>query len=194
MPNRRRNTTSSTRATSSHGSKANETNEADEVPPALPALQGHLVAHEESQGSADIRRSIFEPLAKLLPTVENFSNDTEQDAVEWLSMFELWTQMSNLTKPEKCIFLLARLQGPAKDWQNTLTDEIRMNWDVLLPQFKAAFLGDENKQRYSRLLKERRQGEDEPVMAYYWAMLKLIKRSNPNMDEQSKIACFSDGL
>src|SRR5690606_4767864 len=97
------------------------------------------------QGSSIQKRSTLENLFHSLPVIEPFYGKIEEDAIEWIKLFEAWAKANGISDEGKCFHLLGQLRGSAKTWADALPIEEKMQWKMLTEKFQDAFVSHQNK-------------------------------------------------
>ena len=110
------------------------------------------------------------------------------DAEMWLASFEKYANFRHMTPENKLTFLPVLMKDSASDWYDTLTEEVRTNWQLLHDRFKERFAdSDVMKWQKASKLWSRDQGQYESVDAFVTALQKIAKSAAVN-DEMLRYA------
>ena len=131
-------------------------------------------------------------LLKNVPPVENFTGAKEQDPVTWLEDIEALFNATKIDNADRRRLLPLHLGEEAKKWYRSGTfDE---DYEQFKKQFLEAFKSPVYKLQLSAKLMNRKQGLEESVQSYYYDVLSLCNRFNPNMEEDEKVVYVLRGL
>lgn len=131
-------------------------------------------------------------LLKNVPPIEHFSGENSQDPVSWLEDIEAIFDATKTEPVDRRRLLPLHLADEAKKWYRSATfDDDYASFKI---QLIKAFTSPLYKLQLSSKLTSRRQGLDESVQAYYYDVLDLCHRFNPNMEEDEKVVHILRGL
>lgn len=106
-----------------------------------------------------------------------FSNKDHSGAKarDWLKKFNMYVEMANLGKIQKCQLFEMYARGEVLDWYKQLMPGTKKDWSVLSKLFVKQFCEDEQssmKRYYSA-----KQGEDQTPQQYFWKLNSLGKKA-----------------
>jgi hypothetical protein len=131
-------------------------------------------------------------LLKGVQPVEIFTGADEQDPVTWLQSVDELFDATKIDKNDRRRFLPMYFGEDVKKWYRS--DVQNSEYDEFKKQFIATFTSSTHKLKISTKLINRRQGNDESVQSYYYDILALCARFNPDMKEDEKILYLLRGL
>ena len=108
---------------------------------------------------------------------KHFSNKDHSGAKarEWLKRFNMYVEMANLGKIQKCQMFEMYARGEVLDWYRQLMPGIKKDWTLLAKFFASQFCEDEQssmKKYYSA-----KQTEEQTPQQYYWKLNSLGKKA-----------------
>jgi len=106
-----------------------------------------------------------------------FSNKDHSGAKarDWLKKFNMYVEMANLGKIQKCQLFEMYAKGEVLDWYKQLVPGIKKDWNLLSKFFVKQFCEDEQssmKRYYSA-----KQGEDQSPQQYFWKLNSMGKKA-----------------
>lgn len=170
-----------TRATSEEQAQAN--------------LQRYEVQREEKRLKRQDKMAINLPtqlLVKGMQPVEQFTGADEQDPVTWLQSIDELFDATKIAKADRRQYLPLYFNDDVKKWYRS--EEHPEEYEQFKKKFIDAFTSSVQKLKISTKLMNRRQGNEESVQAYYYDVLALCHRFNPNMQDDEKLLYLLRGL
>ncbi|CAF3533483.1 unnamed protein product [Rotaria socialis] len=131
-------------------------------------------------------------LLKGVQSVEIFTGVDEQDPLTWLQNIEELFEATKVDKNDRRRLLPMYFGDDVKKWYRS--EDHSSDYDDFKNQFVNAFTSSVHKLKISTKLMNRRQGNDESVQSYYYDILALCARFNPEMREDEKILYLLLGL
>ncbi|CAF2132919.1 unnamed protein product [Rotaria magnacalcarata] len=131
-------------------------------------------------------------LLKGVQSVEIFTGVDEQDPLTWLQNIEELFEATKVDKNDRRRLLPMYFGDDVKKWYRS--EDHSSDYDDFKNQFVNAFTSSVHKLKISTKLMNRRQGNDESVQSYYYDILALCARFNPEMREDEKILYLLRGL
>jgi hypothetical protein len=131
-------------------------------------------------------------LLKGIQPVEIFNGADEQDPITWLQTVEEIFDAIKVDKNDRRRFLPMYFGEDVKKWYRS--EEQNSDYDEFKKEFINAFTSSTYKFKISTKLMNRRQSSDEPVQSYYYDVLALCTRFNPEMREDENILYLLRGL
>lgn len=124
-----------------------------------------------------------------------FSGKYPEKAMQFLRQWErLLAAYPNWTDNERVNFFGLNLEERALAWfESIVKKKPRIKWQEIRQEFKKKYVEADDITTLESL-KTRRQGPNESVADYHWAMEELCAMNNPNMSEKKKIGWFLSGL
>ncbi|KAL3887392.1 hypothetical protein ACJMK2_027334 [Sinanodonta woodiana] len=122
--------------------------------------------------------------------LEIFQGDQTQNPVTWLEHFMNWAKFYELSEPKILNAFPFHLQGHAKIWYDTLSDNEKNDWCTLVTAFKSRFHNDDVILDLSIL--QTQQGSSESVLDYLSRLLRLA--TNKPISDQVLLAVALNGL
>jgi hypothetical protein len=166
--------------------------------------QANLKRYEETREEKRLRRQQkqqddnmtsnlpIQLLAKGIQPVEIFTGADEQDPVTWLQAIDELFDATKVDKNDRRRLLPMYFGEDVKKWYRS--EEQNSEYDEFKRQFINTFTSSTHKLKISTKLMNRRQGNDESVQSYYYDILALCARFNPDMQEDEKILYLLRGL
>ena len=96
-------------------------------------------------------------------------------ARDWLKKFNIYVDIANLGKSQKCQMFEMYARGEVLDWYKQLMPSVKRDWDNLLKYFIMQFCEDDQssmKKYYSA-----KQGEDQTPQQYFWKLNNLGRKA-----------------
>lgn len=122
------------------------------------------------------------------------ASETDLKARDWLDFFERYVAFKEMHDGRVCAYFGLLMRGPAEVWWNALSQSDRTNYKGLRQRFLENFANEElHKLRAATEMHTRKQGQNESVMEYYTAMVKLTK-SLPAITEEVLYYLVLNGL
>jgi len=131
-------------------------------------------------------------LLKSVQPVEIFTGADEQDPVTWLQTIDELFDATKVDKNDRRRLLPMYFGEDVKKWYRS--EEQNSEYDEFKKQFINTFTSSTHKLKISTKLMNRRQGNNESVQSYYYDILALCTRLNPEMQEEEKILYLLRGL
>ena len=134
-----------------------------------------------------------------------FTGGEKDDPKDWLERFEIAARQNNWNDAAKVNQFGAYMDGTARQWYNN-AGNLPMDWadtqaagnQAAVTGLRTAFLNEFQSSDYKRALqkklKTRRQTPKEKLMAYFWDVIDLCKKVDPNMSEADQVKHATDGL
>ncbi len=122
-----------------------------------------------------------------------FRGEGHEDAVDWLFLYEDVARYNRWTGEEKLHSIGMHLEGIARHWHLSLNPAPE-NFADLRARFLLAFKPPNYDLDVETKLRDRVQGEDEPVMTYCHDIIYLCSRVDRNMSETAKVQHLLRGL
>ncbi len=166
--------------------------------------QANLKRYEETREEKRLRRQQkqqednmtsnlpIQLLVKGIQPVEIFTGADEQDPVTWLQAIDELFDATKVDKSDRRRLLPMYFGEDVKKWYRS--EEQNSEYDEFKRQFINTFTSSTHKLKISTKLMNRRQGNDESVQSYYYDILALCTRFNPDMQEDEKILYLLRGL
>lgn len=133
-------------------------------------------------------------ITNMIGTLEPFHGTPSEDASEWLDRFVDVAFVNNWEEGVWLIQFSSCMVGLAKSWWNSLSREIKTDWERVREAFEEEFMGQHQSFDYYRLINGRIQGRNESALGYCWDMRKLLDRANPDMSERDRLHFLIRGL
>ncbi|CAF1076477.1 unnamed protein product [Rotaria sordida] len=131
-------------------------------------------------------------LLKDIQPIESFTGTDGQDPLTWLQTIDELFEATKTEKNDRCRLLPMYFGDVVKKWYRS--ENLDNDYDEFKKQFVNAFISSIHKLKISTKLMNRRQGNDESVQSYYYDILALCTRLNPDMQEDEKILYLLRGL
>ncbi len=131
-------------------------------------------------------------LLKGIQPVEIFTGADEQDPVTWLQTIDELFDATKVDNNDRRRFLPMYFGEDVKKWYRS--EDQNSEYDEFKKQFISTFTSSTHKLKISTKLMNRRQGNNESVQSYYYDILALCARLNPEMKEEEKILYLLRGL
>ena len=131
-------------------------------------------------------------LLKNLPPIDRFTGNNEQDPNVWLNDIEDLFEGTKLDKSDRRRLLPMCFGEDVKKWYRSAI--LSSDYEEFKIQFLKAFTSPAYKLQISAKLVNRRQNNTESVQSYYYDILSLCSRFNPNMAEDEKLVYLLRGL
>jgi hypothetical protein len=131
-------------------------------------------------------------LLKGIQPLEIFTGADEQDPVTWLQSIDELFDATKVARADRRQFLPMYFGDDIKKWYRS--EDHPSEYDEFKKQFIDTFTSSTQKLKISTKLMNRRQGNDESVQSYYYDILALCLRFNPEMKEAEKILYLLRGL
>jgi hypothetical protein len=131
-------------------------------------------------------------LLKGIQPVEIFTGADEQDPVTWLQTIDELFDATKVDNNDRRRFLPMYFGEDVKKWYRS--EDQNSEYDEFKKQFISTFTSSTHKLKISTKLMNRRQGNNESVQSYYYDILALCARLNPEMQEEEKILYLLRGL
>ena len=122
-----------------------------------------------------------------------FCGEGHEDAVDWLFRYEDVARYNGWTGEEKLHSIGMHLEGIPRRWHLSLNPAPE-NFADLRARFLLAFKPPNYDLDVETKLRDRVQGEDEPVMTYCHYIIYLCSRVDRNMSETAKVQHLLRGL
>jgi hypothetical protein len=159
----------------------------------LQEYEQQLEAKRQQKQQANMTSNLStQLLLKGIQPIEIFNGTEEQDPVTWLQTIDELFDATKTDKNDRRRFLPMYFGEDVKKWYRS--GDQNSEYDEFKKQFINAFTSSTYKWKISTKLMNRRQGNDESVQSYYYDVLSLCARYNPNMQEDEKIVYLSRGL
>lgn len=131
-------------------------------------------------------------LLKGIQPIELFKGSDEQDPISWIqSVDELFDAMK-VEDNDRRRLLPMYFEADVKKWYRS--EVLSDDYGEFKQQFINAFTSSVYQLKISTKLLNRRQNQNELVQSYYFDILALCARLNPNMQEAEKILYLLRGL
>ncbi|CAF1310540.1 unnamed protein product, partial [Didymodactylos carnosus] len=131
-------------------------------------------------------------LLKGVQSPESFTGADEQDPIIWLQDIEQMFEAASVRSEDRRKLLPMYFLDDAKKWyQSGIFDN---NYDGFKQQLIKVFTSASQQLKISNKLVNRRQGLNESVQSYYYDVLSLCTRFNPDMSENEKVLHLLRGL
>ncbi|CAF4673345.1 unnamed protein product, partial [Rotaria sp. Silwood2] len=124
--------------------------------------------------------------------IEPFTGAEEQDPLTWLQTIDELFEATKTENNDRRRLLPMYFGDDVKKWYRSENHD--SDYDEFKKQFVNAFTSSIHKLKISTKLMNRRQGNDESVQSYYYDILALCTRLNPDMQEDEKILYLLRGL
>ncbi|CAF1251898.1 unnamed protein product [Didymodactylos carnosus] len=131
-------------------------------------------------------------LLKGVQEVEKFTGLDEQDPVTWLQAIEELFETTKTDKNDRRRFLPMYFGADVKKWYRS--GEHTNDYDEFKKQFIGTFSSSTQKLKISLKLINRRQENTESIQSYYYDVLSLCTRFNPDMQDEEKMVYLLRGL
>lgn len=131
-------------------------------------------------------------LVKGMQPLEQFTGADEQDPVTWLQSIDELFDATKIAKVDRRQYLPLYFNDDVKKWYRS--EEHPPEYDEFKKKFIDTFTSSTQKLKISSKLMNRRQGNEESVQSYYYDVLALCQRFNPDMQEDEKILYLLRGL
>jgi hypothetical protein len=134
-----------------------------------------------------------------------FTGGEKDDPKDWLERYEIAAQQNNWNDVAKVSQFGAYMDGVARQWYTNVDNRPGLWADTpaagntpAVVGLRSAFLNEFQSSEYKRALqkklKNRRQSPKEPLMTYFWDVIDLCKKVDPNMSETDQVKHATDGL
>ncbi|KZS11578.1 Uncharacterized protein APZ42_023719 [Daphnia magna] len=159
---------------------------------------------DSDNDSSTIRASLLPPLrifplANMAASVQKFiappvfSASPEEDAVDWLERFELAATYNRWSDADQARNFVMYLEGPARKWFLVHThpnhwDDLPARPDPTVPYYPTYRRLPESK------LRQREQGNEEDVVAYFYDIINMCRIVNPTMSQEQQLQHLYRGL
>ncbi len=156
-------------------------------------LEAKRLEHQQKQQQNNMTSNLpLQFLLKGIQPVEIFTGADEQDPMTWIQTIDELFDATKVDQADRRQLLPMYFGDDVKKWYRN--EEHGSNYEELKKQFINAFTSSIHKLKISTKLMNRRQGNDESVQSYYYDILALSGRLNPNMQESEKILYLLRGL
>ena len=122
--------------------------------------------------------------------IETFEGKKTEDAEEWIRNFEWIAESCCWDSKIKIIQFRRLLKGTARNWFESLANEVKQNSEQLLKEFKNTFKLEKSYQYFMEV----KQEENEEIEDYLYRMLSICRRINTQMSDVEKMNYFIKGL
>lgn len=136
-----------------------------------------------------------DPLQQMKDFVKPFFGNSEEDASKWIDSVDHFIDIIRLptNKEELCHqYAPALLKANAYRWWKE-NKSILSDWSIFKRMFIEQF-GEKNEYLLEQQLNQRKQLPNEPVLQYYYDMIDLCRKCDPNMSDKQKIRKLILGL
>lgn len=137
----------------------------------------------------------IDPLQQMKEFVKPFSGYPNEDANKWLDSVAHFIDIIQLPVEKEVLKLQyapAFLKANAYRWWNENKHSMS-NWSVFTRMFIEQF-GERNEYLLEQQLNQRKQLPNEPVLQYYYDMIDLCNKCDPNMSDKQKVRKLILGL
>ena len=131
-------------------------------------------------------------LLKGIQPIEIFKGSDEQDPITWLQTIDELFDATKVDTNDRRRLLPMYFGDDVKKWYRS--EDLSDDYDEFKKQFINAFTSSVYKLKISTKLMNRRQTSNESVQSYYFDILALCTRLNPDMKEDEKILYLLRGL
>lgn len=129
---------------------------------------------------------------KGIEPVEKFTGAEEQDPMTWLQTIDELFDAIKVEPVDRRRLLPMYFGDDVKKWYRS--DTHSSEYTEFKKQFIHAFTSSVHRLKLSTKLMNRRQGNEESIQSYYYDILALCVRFNPDMDDNEKILYLVRGL
>jgi hypothetical protein len=156
-------------------------------------LETKRLERQQKQESDNMASSLSTQfLLKGIQPVEKFTGADEQDPVTWIQSIDELFDATKVDEVDRRRLLPMYFGDDVKKWYRS--EEHSSEYKEFKKEFVKAFTSSIHKLKISTKLMNRRQGNDESVQSYYYDILALCARLNPDMREEEKILYLLRGL
>ena len=122
--------------------------------------------------------------------IEVFEGKKSDDAEEWIRSFQWIAESCKWDSKFKIIQFRRLMKGTARNWFESLANEIREDPEELLKEFKTVFKMEKTYPYFVEV----KQEENEEIENYLYRTLSICKRINVQMSNSEKMNYFIKGL
>ena len=119
---------------------------------------------------------------RLKPEPYNGTEDWE----EYLSHFQLCSELGRWTEHDRMLALAASLRGPARTFYISLSEEEKVSYRSLVEQLGKRFGSTRQQNRWLSRLESRRRKTDETIASLGDDLRQMAQRAYPNLDTQTQ--------
>jgi hypothetical protein len=148
---------------------------------------------EEDQNMSTTNGFASRILEKGMKPLEQFTGAEEQDISVWIQDFEETVEAAGGDAETKRKAVVLYLSGDAKKWYR-LTKVEGEEWSTFRGKLVTAFTPASQQLKTLTKLMNRKQGVNELVQSYFYDILALCSKLNPQMNEAEKLLHLLRGL
>lgn len=146
---------------------------------------------------SDIIHANTTPATPKFVRANSFNPVHDTDAYTFLRNYERSALLNGWGDREKLLYFEAFLEGSAEIWfKNYKLDQSNQNknWKDVADDFKTEYVNKDLLKDLRRKLKDRKQGDNEDILTYYYDLLDLAYRVDPNTSLAEIQELFEAGL
>jgi hypothetical protein len=157
----------------------------------------HSISSSNSN-NAVLTTSILSPtISKAL--IDRFVKDPikfyggKDNVITWLDEIDQQFKMMNLSDSDKLNLIHICLKSEAHQWYKQYKEQF-ISWTIFVTEITKSFTSNLQRDLAFKKLKQYHQTIHQSVTQYYVEMIKLMKQTDPQMNESTKIQYLMNGL
>ena len=156
----------------------------------LPSASPYL---QQDQNMSNTNEFAARILVKGMKPLDQFSGAEEQDINVWIQDFEETVEAAGGDSATKRKAVVLYLSGDAKKWYR-LTEVVNDEWSTFREKLITAFTSASQQLKAMTKLMNRKQGVNELAQSYFYDILALCSKFNPQMNETEKLLHLLRGV